>query len=208
MLGSRMGACGVVAAIALIAAAPAAASSPFPREAAVLAGLIRKDARTGGTAKLVRIHDCCGIRIIDVYYRARPRPKAPAPPSEPLGPPPVEAPTEGAYHLRLIETDHGRPVSVSVREFGTEPGYVLGTEPQTHASGLGYDITIEWVRSLPKYSPHAGMPGWTATVFYGYLTAASEQAGILSTAQLRQATEVADKAARHAPVEGETDLAN
>jgi hypothetical protein len=192
----------------LTAAGPAAASSPYQREAYLLAGLIRSDARKDagpGGGKLVGTHTCCGTRIIDVYYKARPRVIAPAPGTNPLAPPTIKESTEGAYHLRLEETVHGKPMSVSLREFGTEPGYALGTEPEDHASALSYDIQIGWLSSLPDGLPGGGKAGWSARVSYSYLTVGVEALGA-STAQLGQATEVAEKAARQAPVEGETDL--
>jgi hypothetical protein len=124
----------------------------------------------------------------------------------PYAPPPVQEPTEGAYHLHLLETVRGRLLDIAISEFGTEPGYVLGTEPQTHASALNYQFQMEWQRALPQTSPGAGRPGWSLSVGYSYLTFGNESVGATS-AQLRQAIAVTKQAALHLPVNGQSNLA-
>jgi hypothetical protein len=142
--------------------------------------------------------------VIDVYYRASSRPEAVQPSPAPYTPP-LREPTEGAYHLHLLETVRGRLLDITINEFGTEPGYRLGTEPQTHASGLSYQFQMEWQRTRP-HSPGAGGAGWSLFVGYSYLTLGIGAAGA-SDAQLRQAIAVTKQAALHRPVNGETNLA-
>ena len=196
----------LVAGIALLGTSPAAAQPQAARnqlEAQTLAGLIRGDAREAGprSTTLVRArNECCGRRLIDVYYRVKTAPKTLHCPPEPNGTLCVEPPTEGAYHLRLLETLKGHPLHISVNEFGTEPGYVLGTEPDTHASGLGYRFTMDWRRTLPE---NQGESGWTVSVYYSELTLGAGRTGEGTIYELHQAIAVCKKAARHTPVIGE-----
>lgn len=206
--GSAAVVCATVAAVTALGIASAAAArppSPYQREADTLARLIRSDARRGGPpgTTLVRTRKgCCGLRIVDVYYRATARAVEVHPSGEASFPQPVTEPAEGAYRLGLVETVRGRPIAIRVSEFGTEPGCMLGTEPITHASSLGYGFQMNWDRALPRNLPEQGKPGWLVSVTYSYLTFGISRLGA-SISQLRQAITVVHQAALFAPVMGE-----
>ena len=76
--------CSIAVASGVIGIAPAAAKPavlPAQREAETLGRLIRSDARRGGAAAttLVRARkECCGLWLVNVYYRAKLGPEEPA----------------------------------------------------------------------------------------------------------------------------------
>jgi hypothetical protein len=197
---------GIVAACIAPGVARAAASQSVlrdQREADALASMIRSDARRGGPSATTLIRtrkDCCGLRFVEVYYRAHRRAAGTTGHARATH---LAGPAEGAYHLPLLETATGSPIAITLHEYGTEPGYVLGTEPSTHASHLSYTFSIEKYRVPPKYLPQEERLGWSVLVSYSYSTLGMARRGA-SSAELRQAIEVTDRAALRAPVTGET----
>ena len=196
--------CGILVAFA-VSGAPAAAKlsvSADQLEAETLAQLILSDARRGGppATRLVRTRtQCCELRATDVFYRAKLAPEEPPRPPEPF-PNPMLAPPprEGAYHLRLRETIHGRPLEISIHEYGTEVGYVLGTEPDTRASALSYHFSMRWHRASGTEKA-----GWGTSIEYSYRSFGKARSRELTRFERRQAIAVAKKAAQLAPVTGE-----
>jgi hypothetical protein len=89
-----------------------------------------------------------------------------------------------------------------VHEFGTEPGYRLGTEPEDHAGALSYSFDMTWYHHITRSVPGRGKPGWLTRVGYSYVTLGMSFV-TESPAERGQAIEVAKKAARRAPVTGE-----
>jgi hypothetical protein len=212
-IGRTASICGVASSLFAVSSAYGhVPSRAYQHEASTLAHLIRRDARAGGPSAttLVRTHAvCCSLRVTDVYYSAMPvtppkhaQPAPPPPQPESDAPVSVEFPTHGAYHLRLLETVRGRPLAITVKEFGTEPGYVLGTEPETHASALEYEFNLLWYRVRPGSPAYGGRPGWFASVWYSYIVIGHGRSD-LSRFELRQAVQVAKSAALRRPVEGE-----
>jgi hypothetical protein len=200
--------CGIVAAAASVVDVTPADGRPISarRAAGVLARLIRRDAREGGPSSTTLVRDrseCCSVRAIDVYYRASPKTWPPCPASASLLC--QEPPGDGAYHLRLRETTRGRPLAVSVREFGTAPGYQLGTESHDHASSLSYSFETTWYRHVPNHLSRVGRPGWVSYVGYSYMTRGKFHIDALPP-QRRQAIDVAEKASSLAPVAGEPEV--
>ena len=196
--------CSILVAFA-VSEVPAAAKlsvSASQREAETLAQLIRNDVRRGGppATTLVRPQtQCCEVRATDVFYRANLAPEEPPrPPEQFPNPMLVPPPREGAYHLRLRETVRGHPLEISIHEYGTEVGYVLGTEPDTRASALGYRFSMRWHRASSRERA-----AWRTSVEYSYITLGKTRAQEPTSFERRQAISVAKKASQLAPVTGE-----